>query len=443
MSSSTHQIVIKGKDATSGAFRSIEARAAAAGSRISKIVGGAVAAAGAYLSVKAFTGAAQELGKLSDTAQKTGTNVGELTSAVTALQVLGVNTNVESLAKSFQVMEKNTGRSGLSGFYQTVEELRALPDIAQRNELAMKTFGRSGLELAPLLNSANDSVEAVEAVRAALGGVPQWAADAGDRAADAMTIASDNIKSIWHQVVATILNFFDGHFVGGLRGATMTGMAYLEYFVKVSGRLSKTFAQNWATVFGDMARAGIWAVQSLVMYIADAVAAVPRIAKEMITGTAKNLWGGGDLDMSFGAMFDRVGGEAAARKLMERLAGAVEMAGETLLAKTVTEDLEQALKQRLEAIPKAAQAAEKGLPRDPRESQRIGEKIGDAAARKVAKISNELIMGGTNAATRLSLLGPQYQNEQKKQTSLLQKIADNTAKAAESGGTTTYEATDL
>lgn len=442
MSSSTHQIVIKGKDSTAGAFRSIEARAAAAGSRISKIVGGAVAAAGAYLSVKAFTGAAQELGKLSDTAQRTGTNVGELTSAVTALQVLGVNASVESLAKSFQMMEKNTGRSGLSGFYQTVEELRAVPDIAKRNELAMKIFGRSGLELAPLLNSANDSVEAVEAVRAALGGVPQWAADAGDRAADAMTIASNNIKSIWYQVVATILNFFDGHFVGGLRGAVMKAGAYLEYFVKLAGRYAKGFSKNWASSFRDFAEAGVWAAESLVRFIGSMATTALGVLREMVVGTFKNLFTDEDIDMSFSAMFERAGGTAAMQTFKERLAGAVEMAGEHL-AQVSTDDLERRLKERLDAVPKAAAAAEKGLPRDPREPQRIGEKIGDAAARKVAKISNELIMGGTNAATRLSLLGPQYQNEQKKQTGLLQKIADNTAKATESGGTTTYEATDL
>ena len=445
MSTSTHQIAIKGVDKTAQAFQSIQSRAAAAGSRIASVVGGAIAAAGAYMSFRAVKSGVDELGKLSDVAQRTGANVADLTRTVTALQVLGINTDIDSLAKSFQFMERNTGRTGLQGFYQSIEELRGIPDLAERAEAAMKMFGRSGMELMPLVNASNNSVQALKDVGAAMGGVPQAAAEAGDRAADAMTIASNGIKDVWLQVVAAIVGFFDGRFVGGLRGAAMTGMAYLEYFVKVSGRLSKTFAQNWATVFGDMARAGIWTVQSLVMYIADAAAAVPRIAKEMITGTAKNLWGGGDLDMSFGAMFDRVGGEAAARKLMERLAGAVEMAGETLLAKTVTEDLEQALKQRLEAIPKAAQAAEAGLPRT--EARQVGTEAGkaagEAAAKAASRISNQLIMGGSNAATKLGLLGPQWQSEQKKQTELLRDIKKNTAKSAEASGKTTYDATDL
>ena len=52
--------------------------------------------------------------------------------------------------------------------------------------------------------------------------------------------------------------------------------------------------------------------------------------------------------------------------------------------------------------------------------------------------------GGSGAQLRLELIGPQYQNEQKKQTSLLEKIADNTAKAAEaSDGETVYPVTDV
>ena len=56
MSTSTHNIAIRGKDQTATAFQSIQARAIAAGNRISKVMGGALAAAGAYLSVRAIKG---------------------------------------------------------------------------------------------------------------------------------------------------------------------------------------------------------------------------------------------------------------------------------------------------------------------------------------------------------------------------------------------------
>jgi len=66
MSTSTHQLRITGVDNTAAAFKSIESRAAAAGASISKVMGGAIAAAGAYLSFRAVADGVNELGKLSD-----------------------------------------------------------------------------------------------------------------------------------------------------------------------------------------------------------------------------------------------------------------------------------------------------------------------------------------------------------------------------------------
>ena len=47
------------------------------------------------------------------------------------------------------------------------------------------------------------------------------------------------------------------------------------------------------------------------------------------------------------------------------------------------------------------------------------------------RISNDLILGGSNAATRLQILGPSLQSETKKQTSILERIAANTEKTAD------------
>ena len=57
-----------------------------------------------------------------------------------------------------------------------------------------------------------------------------------------------------------------------------------------------------------------------------------------------------------------------------------------------------------------------------------------AAAEDLArptKVSNDLILGGSNAATRLQILGPTLQSETKKQTAILEKIAANTEKVAD------------
>lgn len=68
-----------------------------------------------------------------------------------------------------------------------------------------------------------------------------------------------------------------------------------------------------------------------------------------------------------------------------------------------------------------------------------------AAAERAVRITNGLIEGGSNASRRLSLLGPDYQNKQKKQTDLLKKIAENTQQTADNteGGDSLYQETDL
>lgn len=50
---------------------------------------------------------------------------------------------------------------------------------------------------------------------------------------------------------------------------------------------------------------------------------------------------------------------------------------------------------------------------------------------KLPTVKNELIMAGSNDARKLQILGPQLQSETKKQTGLLQKIADNTKSTAD------------
>ena len=71
-----------------------------------------------------------------------------------------------------------------------------------------------------------------------------------------------------------------------------------------------------------------------------------------------------------------------------------------------------------------------------------GEAFGAAAAKR---ISNALILGGSNQANKLAILGPQYQNEQRKTNEWLAKIAKNTEKTAENTeeGGESYAPTDL
>lgn len=95
------------------------------------MLGGAIAAAGAYLGANAFMSGVKELGALSDRAAAASTSVDELTKASTAMSVLGIKgASVEQLADAFARMEKTTGRTGMQGFYQTIEELGKIDDAS-------------------------------------------------------------------------------------------------------------------------------------------------------------------------------------------------------------------------------------------------------------------------------------------------------------------------
>lgn len=61
--------------------------------------------------------------------------------------------------------------------------------------------------------------------------------------------------------------------------------------------------------------------------------------------------------------------------------------------------------------------------------QRNAQDAQDAAAKRQKQLSNSLMYGGSAAALKLSVLGPQLQ-EEKKQTNLLKEIASNTKDTA-------------
>lgn len=397
MSQSTHQLAIKGKDQTGAAFASVESRAAAAGAKIRSALGGALSAVGAYLSLRAVGDGINQLGHLSDVAKKTSTNVDELTRATAAMGVLGINANVEGLAKAFQLMEKNTGRSGLQGFYDTIGELGKVPDVSDRAAAAMKVFGRSGLEFLPLINAAHTSTLALEDVVNAMPNIPQAAADAGDDAADAMLIAANTVKSIWLQGLSVICRWFGEDYEGGVRVAALNAGNALTYYTKIAVTRCIEYFRK---------------LQAYITPTFDAIGS--------FIGA---VWGGGSLgeawemagqafDQSMDEMEDRI--EEIGRVAEERVA-------------RVTKAFED---QKI-AIEKVAQAYGKAAISTSARKLETGEGSDIAEVQKAPAIRNELIMGDSNTALRTAMLGPQLQAESKKQTALLQKIADNTAKTAD------------
>ena len=396
MSQSTHQIRVQAKDQTSAAFGSIKSRAAATGAQIRSMLGGALAAAGAYLGFRAVKGGIDELGHLSDIAQKTSTSVGELTQTAAAMGALGIqNMGVDQLAKSFDYMAKTTGRTGMAGFYQTIAELGKIEDVAQRGQEAMKIFGRSGMEFMPLINAADTSVEALQTVVAAMPKVPQSAADAGDAMSDAMGFAANQVKSIWLQGLGAICGWFDNEYAGGVREASLTAGNYMEYYAKTAA-----------------AKCIMWyrKVQEYLKRFGDAIGTF--VGVKMAGGSWSEAW-----DMA---------GDAYKQAALEYEDVAKDLEKQE---KERTERFKREFEDRAIAIKKFQGSYDSAAISIKKRQEKTNGEL-EGLALKAPQVRNELILGG-NEANRVALLGPQLQNETKKQTGILDRIAENTKNAAD------------
>jgi hypothetical protein len=388
MSNSTHQFKVKGVDATGKLFDTIGAKAKATGASIRAALGGALAAAGAYLSLRSAAGAVNQLGQLSDLAMKAGMSVEFLTKATTAFQVAGLNVSAESLVKAMQFMQKNTGKQGEGAFFDIAKQIAAISDVAQRAQAAVQVFGRSGLELLPLVNNGQEAIDKFQKLQSIMPGVSTAAANAGDAANDALTIFGKGAQAIMLKAVGKICALWGDEFPGGVRAGALNAINWLETF----------FKKAWA-----------W-FEKLGNYIG----AFAGLITNAFDGGIGEAW------EIFSKQIDDTSNKYESR--IEDINAQREDYKKTLSEMSV-DDLAN-------PFGKAGGAAA------------AGESFGAAAAKR---ISNALILGNSNQANRLAILGPQYQNEAKKQTSLLEKIAKNTEKTAENTeeGGEQLAATDL
>lgn len=379
---------VTGIDKTGAAFNSVKMRARATGASIRAALGGALAAAGAYLSLRSIGGAIGQLGQLSDFAMKAGTSVEFLTKATTAFQVAGLNVSAESLVKAMQYMQKNTGKQGEGGFFELTKQIAAIPDAAQRAQAAVQVFGRSGLELLPLVNNGQAAIEKFQKLQSIMSGVSTAAANAGDAANDALTIFGKGAQAIMLKAVGKICALWGDEFPGGVRAGALNAINWLETFF----RKAYAYINKYSAYLGALG--GL---------VADFFTQGPEQAWKVYEGTINAATA--DFDNTI-----KAAEESRARYV------------DTLKEMSV-DDLAN-------PFGKAGGVAA------------AGESFGAAAAKR---ISNALIAGGSNQANKLAILGPQYQNETKKQTSLLEKIAKNTEKTAENTeeGGDNLAATDL
>ena len=387
MSQSTHQIAIKGIDQTAGAFKSIGARAKATSASIRAAVGGAIAAAGAYLSVRAFTGAAKELGAISDAAMRAGTSVEFLTKATTAFQVAGLQVSQEGFVKALQYMQKNTGKQGEGAFFEITKQIAAIPDAAERANAAVKVFGRSGLDMLPLVNNGQAAIEKFQTLARIMPGVSGAAAAAGDAAADALTVFGKGAQTIGLKVVGKLCALFGEQFPGGVRAGALNAINWLETFFKKA----YAYIAKYGAILGSVGG-----------YLYDLFRVGPSQAWETMTGTIEAA------ERDFESTIERA--NASREKYVADLKS------------LNVDDLAGAFGNQQNA-------------------EMAGEALGAAAAKR---ISNQLMLAGGNDTRKLQIMGPQYQNEQRKQTSILEKIAKNTEKTAENTeDSESYASTDL
>lgn len=394
MASANLTMGVKGIDKTGAAFKSVKNRAKATGFQIRAMLGGAFAAAGAYLGLSAIKGGVDELGRLSDIAQKTNTSVDELTKTSAALSALGIqNMGVDQLAKSFDYLQKTTGRTGMSGFLQTIKDLGQIEDVSKRGQEAMRVFGRSGMEFMPLINGAAQSVDALQTVIDAMPYIPQSAANAGDAAADALGFAAGQVKSIWLQGLGFLANKLNDDYTGDVRTAALAAGNSLEYYTKIAVTKCIEWYQK---------------LQASLKPIGEAVGAA--------IGT---FIGGGGFKDAWAAM--KEGYSSGMQEAMDDFAE-IEKTEEdrTKRFRANYEARADAIKHFAGAYKLAAISLRK-----PGEGKNLG---GDSAKRS-PQVRNELIQSA-NEALRISAIGPQFQSETKKQTKILEKIAANTEKTA-------------
>ena len=395
MSKSTHQIAVKATDQTAGAFSSIQGRASAASAKLRSMLGGALAAAGAYMGLRSIANGITELGKLSDIAQKSSLSVDELTKSATAMNILGIqNTGPEQMAKAFQMMEKNTGRSGMEGFYQTIGEIGKIPDLSDRASAAMKVFGRSGMEFMPLINAADVSTEALKDVIDVMPGIPQSAAEAGDDAADAMKIATDGVKSVWMAGIGAICGWFGKNYTGGIRQAAAEGANALMYYAKIGVQKAMEYYRSFTGFFEKLG------------------GAIGTFIGAKMNGAS---WGDA-LDMAKNDWVET-------GKAQEIVAEIQRKTDEERRSRWEAEFEDRKVK--IERFGKQYAKAT----RTSKDRSLMGLQTGDDV-KAAKKLQNELIMGGSAKSLQLAMMGPQT-SELKKANDILRQIANNTKKTEE------------
>lgn len=226
-----------GVDATAAAFASVDKRASAAMGKARRMAMTALGGIAAAFSVGAMKSAFDEMGNLTDMAQLASTSTSEIQKLSGALDQAGVkNVNIDTLASAFAKMSKNTGAVGMTGFKDTLAQISKIGDEGKRMEALTRIFGRElGASFAPIVRNGPEAFKAsLQSVMDMMPGLPQAAAEAGDRASDGLKLAGAMVKNEWHQAMADVVWAVESLFgdnIGVVLVKTVAGFTWLGSMV--------------------------------------------------------------------------------------------------------------------------------------------------------------------------------------------------------------------
>jgi len=238
---------ISGQDQTGNAFASIASRAAKAGSALKRNLGLITAGLGIAGVAYAAKKAVDEMGTISDRAQQMGVTAEYAQKLAGALDQVGIKgVSLDVLADTFSKMTKETGATGAKGFEETLAAIASIGDEGGRVEALAKTFGRSlGPNLAPLVRQGPDALrQGLADVMAAMPGVSDAAANAGDRVSDALKIAANTGKAAWQEALGGIILGIEDAFGMPFGEAMGTALANVKWAVGLIGLAFSTLFGN-------------------------------------------------------------------------------------------------------------------------------------------------------------------------------------------------------
>lgn len=307
-----------------------------------------------------LVGVSKELGALSDVAMQAGTSAEEISKMSAAMDVLGIKSSTpEQLAMAFQRMAKSTGETGVAGFEKVIGAISQMGSVEERASAAMAVFGKAGMDFLPLIEAAaQNGTSALHDVIDAMPGISDAAANAGDAAADALGVATRGIKAAWSETVGSIVEWLDGQFEGGIRGAAVNAAAYMKHFAAVSFRwvvaslenIAKAYhamSADWGETFSQLWQALVKGAAAMGKFIVDIVVNIGRVIRDFL----KQVWSGLNGD---GFSWERVVENANFKGAWDEFkSGLADAAGEVNIfdgvewSRVDTSDLEAKLKKSL------------------------------------------------------------------------------------------------